>query len=692
MSGASGSKGCPRCNASFKVWGRRRVGLQKPDAEKAIIKQLKASLTEGEKELKAKQDELDNFKGKYNREREEKKKLQEDYDRLLSSQGDASQKLVLANESLEKLRLEAKKKNDQMEKQQRAMNVMEDRMRNLEIRASEVEKAELTLESTKKNLEVAVAESRSKDTEIRKMASQCEEKDMKLHAANEKITTLEKKMNDLKLQVRHELMKNENIEKGLETIPRLKEEIVDRDKRIKKLIKEVEEKTALMTAARKAVRDYKDKLRDADKKLDASKDLDLELQLARCEVATLKKLMSGKDSLVLQKCQALDLAKEVIDSLNTSSVDPEKLGRIQKVLERLCNPADPPKEEDTTKEGDTTKVGDTSLPTESSVSSNVVMSDRSGGSKSRMGLLRPSSSPHINDSNKENMINVNINPYSMDNSHADHSQRASPFPDRPRHHRNNMPTRPKTAQVRRSASFHDPSFHLPTSRSSSFRSSANTDTRCNGHVYKSETRTSYKFQPSLDYSIGVSESKRKQTRPYSATMGSPTEDSDSDTGWSVPYNTELLQRLSHEQRVALSNMTAADKDKLLMEVINIGDRVTISVPQKAPRYGRKKVKPIVYTGMVKYRGNLDKEYYDARMYAGLKLDEPIGDSDGTYKGKRYMFTPAEHGKFVKMRDITLILNVQTGHYMPLAQMMLLHLVKKAQEGVDTESNHSLNSS
>lgn len=48
---------------------------------------------------------------------------------------------------------------------------------------------------------------------------------------------------------------------GLETIPRLKDDILDRDKRIKQLVKEVEEKTALMTAARKAVRDYKDKLR-----------------------------------------------------------------------------------------------------------------------------------------------------------------------------------------------------------------------------------------------------------------------------------------------------------------------------------------------------------------------------------------------------------------------------------------------
>ncbi len=37
--------------------------------------------------------------------------------------------------------------------------------------------------------------------------------------------------------------------------------------------------------------------------------MELELKMARFEVDTLKKLMSGKDSLVLQKCHALNLAK-----------------------------------------------------------------------------------------------------------------------------------------------------------------------------------------------------------------------------------------------------------------------------------------------------------------------------------------------------------------------------------------------
>ena len=37
--------------------------------------------------------------------------------------------------------------------------------------------------------------------------------------------------------------------------------------------------------------------------------LEQELEIAQCEVATLKRLMQGKDGLVVQKSKALDLAK-----------------------------------------------------------------------------------------------------------------------------------------------------------------------------------------------------------------------------------------------------------------------------------------------------------------------------------------------------------------------------------------------
>lgn len=34
-----------------------------------------------------------------------------------------------------------------------------------------------------------------------------------------------------------------------------------------------------------------------------------------------------------------------------------------------------------------------------------------------------------------------------------------------------------------------------------------------------------------------------------------------------------------------------------------------------------------------------------------------GDTDGKYKGKRFMFTPKDHGKFVKIRDLESVLDI-----------------------------------
>ena len=36
----------------------------------------------------------------------------------------------------------------------------------------------------------------------------------------------------------------------------------------------------------------------------------------------------------------------------------------------------------------------------------------------------------------------------------------------------------------------------------------------------------------------------------------------------------------------------------------------------------------------------------------------VGDTDGSYKGKRYMYVPSDQGKFYKAREITSVLNVK----------------------------------
>jgi len=61
-------------------------------------------------------------------------RLQKKVDQTLLGQSDTSQRLFKANENLDKVRLENKKKTEQIEKFQKDTRFMEDRMRNLEIR------------------------------------------------------------------------------------------------------------------------------------------------------------------------------------------------------------------------------------------------------------------------------------------------------------------------------------------------------------------------------------------------------------------------------------------------------------------------------------------------------------------------------------------------------------------------------
>lgn len=44
-------------------------------------------------------------------------------------------------------------------------------------------------------------------------------------------------------------------------------------------------------------------------KIEKAEKMEAELEMAQCEVQTLKKLLQGKDHLVIQKSRALDVAK-----------------------------------------------------------------------------------------------------------------------------------------------------------------------------------------------------------------------------------------------------------------------------------------------------------------------------------------------------------------------------------------------
>ncbi|XP_076449834.1 uncharacterized protein LOC143286125 isoform X2 [Babylonia areolata] len=671
-----------------------------------------------EKDLKAKTEELEDVKVQLERERDFKQKSERQVQGLQSSLQDAQEKLQRSQEVGEKVRLELKKKTELVEKLERNISHMEDRVRNLEIRASEVEKAELTLESTRRNLESSQHECRAKEGEIYRLQDKYDKTCLELEQANSSIKDLEKKIEDLKHQVRHELMKNENIERGLETIPRLKDDISDRDKTIAQLHKDMDEKTALLAAARKAVRQYKDRIRDLEKEEAAGEGLRRELELCQHEVTSLKQLVNGKDALLFRKTQALEQAKVVIESLPRTQEEKEKMKKIQQLLTQLAS-----------------IQRDNATPHLNGIHSYDVNGNKGG----RVPLTPRGRSNQDGVAGRERELSVDTAPYQQHSQHPP-PPRDTDFSLLERCLQENLPapvhTPPSSSSsphtqtavvhpVRRSApssastqyhhhhhhhDAHSRSRQSPRPRNTRGSSRDSLHVRpATSNVYRSETRASSRFPPSLDYPIGGMEGEEEEegedggegwahvtnrnhhsnqhgggggqqgkVRPYSAVVTGPFRDTEvcSDALSQSSVDTDSEAGGSRDEvTLARLQLSARQKDDVLAAAIAVGDRVTFTVPQKPPRYGRKKPKPLVYTGIVKYVGRLDKEKYDARVYCGVRLDEPMGENDGVYKGKRYMFTPQNHAKFFKIRDVTSILDVKSGQYVPCSRLLVKHLKK-----------------
>lgn len=62
----------------------------------------------------------------------------------------------------------------------------------------------------------------------------------------------------------------------------------------------------------------------------------------------------------------------------------------------------------------------------------------------------------------------------------------------------------------------------------------------------------------------------------------------------------------------------------------------------------------IWTGVVRYFGNLDGSYGMNKTFVGIKLDDPVGEHDGIFDGKRYFRCPSKHGVMVSRRRVSLL--------------------------------------
>jgi len=99
----------------------------------------------------------------------------------------------------------------------------------------------------------------------------------------------------------------------------------------------------------------------------------------------------------------------------------------------------------------------------------------------------------------------------------------------------------------------------------------------------------------------------------------------------------------------------ADDEVLASCAVHKGDKVMI----QSKITGEEKMN---ITGVVKYIGKLGTGGNSSSMFVGLKLDQPVGNTDGRVGGKQYFQCPPKHGKVVKLSDIHAIMNPRTRNF------------------------------
>ena len=93
------------------------------------------------------------------------------------------------------------------------------------------------------------------------------------------------------------------------------------------------------------------------------------------------------------------------------------------------------------------------------------------------------------------------------------------------------------------------------------------------------------------------------------------------------------------------------------------------VVSKAVEHGIKTQPTIaLFPGLIRYIGLVDTSKPSTTVYAGIKLDDRLGYTNGTFLGKRYFHAPEGHGVFIALCEISTVLNLKTYEYVPLGRM------------------------
>ncbi|CAH1779913.1 unnamed protein product [Owenia fusiformis] len=598
------------------------------DRKETIAAGLKKALEEKAEVI----EELEN-------ERKLKQELEETLEDMQLQANKLNRDMNKSNSSLEKSRQEGQKKDVNIEKLERDKTVMEQKIKDLEIRASEADKLDREVDKVRGQLDASQQNTRERDHEIRQLQSTLASTQKELEVAKEKIHMQNEKILDLRAQVREELARNEKVEKNLDTIPRLKDRIETQDEEIKTVKKQLEEKTYQVQWCRKNVKETKEKTKQNDFDYVEHVKLAREDEVIKSENVTLKGLLRGKDILIVQKSQELDLARSILTELENDE-DEDFAWRVQEVKERRCRLH--PTFGDNNNGNEGTINGDNTSMKEVKVQQYRKPQQKGG---------------------KSGKIDINNPPFALSNSTSESSD--------------NWEHNHKQQTHRHESKFLE---DVLLDNSDNDEQDAFMYTR-----NQSSPRESTDYNQNKRSPRSGSEIKRPKTAFARTTQYRTDRDFREDRNLGKSYDsdrdhrrskTEPIRRphsVNSDVKTVSSLMTLYDEDTLKSQFVNMGDRVLIKLPQaKSKQQGKGKGSqgcemPQVAGGIVKYVGEMDDNTNSHRIRVGVKMDDTVGDTDGMFKGKRYFFVPKDHGRIVKISNVISVLDTKTAKYKPMKQ-------------------------
>ena len=90
-------------------------------------------------------------------------------------------------------------------------------------------------------------------------------------------------------------------------------------------------------------------------------------------------------------------------------------------------------------------------------------------------------------------------------------------------------------------------------------------------------------------------------------------------------------------------------------------------------------------GVVRYMGVMDSKFEDGELFAGIKLDDPVGEHDGVVKGKRYFSCPDKHGIMVPASHVAMLLPREVRYIVVVVVVvfiLLFQMKQKTQDGLN----------